>query len=80
MRESDDRAEFIIADSGIGIPEEELQEIFGVFVVSSRTKTQAGGRGVGLALCKAAIEAHGGTITAESKGAKGLLLSLFYNW
>ena len=71
VRESDDRAEFIIADSGIGIPEEELQEIFGVFVVSSRTKTQAGGRGVGLALCKAAIEAHGGTITAESKGGKG---------
>ena len=71
VRESDDRAEFIIADSGIGIPEEELQEIFGVFVVSSKTKTQAGGRGVGLALCKAALEAHGGTITAESKNGKG---------
>jgi len=71
VRKSDDKVEFVIADSGIGIPEEELQEIFGIFTVSSKTKTQAGGRGVGLALCKAAIEAHGGTITAESKGGKG---------
>ena len=71
VRKSDDRAEFIIEDSGIGIPEEELQEIFGVFVVSSKTRTQAGGRGVGLALCKAALEAHGGSITAESKGGRG---------
>ena len=60
--------EFTIADRGIGIPLDEVGEIFGAFVVSSKTKSQAKGRGVGLALCKAAIEAHGGMIEAISKG------------
>ncbi|MEM6338830.1 MAG: ATP-binding protein, partial [Pseudomonadota bacterium] len=63
--------EFEITDSGIGIPEEEIKEIFDAFTVSSKTKTPAGGRGVGLVLCKATIEAHGGSISAESKGGRG---------
>ena len=48
------------------MPKEELQDIFGVFVVSSKTRTPAGGRGVGLALCKKVIEVHGGKIFAEN--------------
>ncbi|AJQ51812.1 hypothetical protein UQ52_03325 [Rickettsia conorii subsp. raoultii] len=39
---------FSIKDDGIGVLKEELQSIFGVFVVSSKTRTPAGGRGVGL--------------------------------
>lgn len=41
---------FSIKDDGVGVLKEELQSIFGVFVVSSKTRTTAGGRGVGLAL------------------------------
>lgn len=63
--------EFSIADEGIGIPVGELQSIFGTFTVSSRTKTPAGGRGVGLALCKKVIELHNGEIVAESDGGRG---------
>ena len=63
--------EFIIEDDGIGIPREELYDIFTPFKMGSNTASKAEGRGVGLALCKAALEAHGGTITAESKGGKG---------
>jgi signal transduction histidine kinase len=63
--------EFVIEDEGIGIPKEELYDIFTPFKMGSNTQSKAEGRGVGLALCKAAIEAHGGYITAESKSCKG---------
>jgi len=58
---------FSISDEGIGIPPSELDEVFEEFTVSSRTQSFAGGRGVGLALCKKVIEVHGGKIKAESK-------------
>ncbi|MBU6184686.1 MAG: ATP-binding protein [Rickettsiales bacterium] len=58
---------FSISDEGIGIPPSELGEVFEEFTVSSRTESFAGGRGVGLALCKKVIEVHGGKIKAESK-------------
>jgi signal transduction histidine kinase len=58
---------FSISDEGIGIPPSELDEVFEEFTVSSRTESFAGGRGVGLAVCKKVIEVHGGKIKAESK-------------
>lgn len=64
--------EFSISDEGIGIPKEEIYDIFGAFIVSSKTKTLAGDRGIGLALCKKAIEAHGGTIWVEQNHNKGV--------
>ena len=39
--------------------------------MGSNTASKAEGRGVGLALCKAAIEAHEGSIAAESVGGIG---------
>lgn len=62
---------FTIVDEGIGIPTDELDDIFSSFTVSSKTHTPAGGRGIGLSLCKMAIEVHGGNIWAESNGQKG---------
>jgi signal transduction histidine kinase len=65
-------AKFVISDQGIGIPREEIYDVFTPFKMGSNTESKAQGRGVGLALCKSAVEAHGGTIKAESsgKGAK----------
>jgi len=57
---------FSISDEGIGIPPDELDEVFEEFTVSSRTQSFAGRRGVGLAVCKKVIEVHGGKIKAES--------------
>lgn len=62
----DNNISFSISDQGIGIPKMELLKIFEKFSVSSRTATPAGGRGVGLALCKSVIEAHDGSISATS--------------
>lgn len=71
LKQNDSLAEFIIEDEGIGIPANELHDIFAEFTVSSRTKTLAGGRGLGLALVRRVIEIHGGTIEAKSDGVKG---------
>ena len=65
--------EFTISDNGIGIPQKDIYDIFTPFKMGSNTESKAEGRGVGLALCKAAIEAHGGSITADSKGGKGAI-------
>lgn len=61
-----------VADEGPGVPDEELEIIFQAFVQSSRTKTKAGGIGLGLNLCKEIITAHHGAIWAENnKGGVG---------
>jgi CheY-like chemotaxis protein len=55
-----------IADSGLGIEPESLPKIFDAFEQGGRT--QLGGLGLGLAISKALVEAHKGTITAQSAG------------
>ena len=65
--------QFSIKDEGIGIPEEELLDIFNPFTVSSKTRSPAGGRGIGLTLCRKVIIAHGGEILAQNNPDKGAL-------
>ena len=62
---------FSIKDSGVGIPEEELTQIFEQFTQSSRTKTGAGGTGLGLYISKKIINAHHGKIWAENNQSLG---------
>jgi signal transduction histidine kinase len=60
--------EISVADTGSGIPPEDLARIFERFyqVDKSRVKSKAGSLGLGLAIVKEIITAHGGTIQAES--------------
>lgn len=60
-----------IIDEGIGIPEDEVEEIFKPFTQSSCTNTGAGGTGLGLAIAKEIVTAHHGLIYARNyeKGA-----------
>jgi len=55
-----------VSDTGVGIPEEAMRRLFKPFYT-----TKSGGLGLGLAYCKMAVEAHGGSITAESKVGEG---------
>ena len=60
-----------VADTGIGIEPEALTRIFGAFEQGDPTVTREfGGLGLGLAICKALVEKHGGRISAYS-GGKG---------
>jgi PAS domain S-box-containing protein len=65
-----------VADSGPGIPEAELEDVFGKFVQSSRTKTGAGGTGLGLAICRQIVMAHGGRISAANRSAGGAVFDV----
>lgn len=60
-----------IIDEGIGIPENELKWVFEPFTQSSRTKTGAGGSGLGLFIAKKIIEAHNGEIWSSNNDNKG---------
>ncbi len=58
-----------IRDTGIGIPADALTRIFDMFSqVDRRLERVTGGLGIGLALVKALVESHGGTVAAESAG------------
>ncbi len=58
-----------IEDNGIGIAAENLPKLFQKFYQVDSTYTRAaGGVGLGLAICKEIVEAHGGKIWAESGG------------
>jgi len=61
--------EFVVSDSGEGIPAEHLAHVFERFYRVDRARDRAhGGSGIGLAITKALVEAHGGTVTASSAG------------
>ena len=61
-----------VRDRGIGIPAEDLPRLFTPFFRTDRSRARGtGGTGLGLALAKRIAEAHGGSISAESKPGSG---------
>jgi len=63
----------VVADTGVGIPAEDLPYIFERFWRgdASRTHVDGAGAGLGLAIAKQLVEAHQGTITADSTTGLG---------
>src|SRR5207249_6908921 len=60
--------EFSVADTGIGIQEDQLENIFDNFhQASSKTARLYGGTGLGLAIVKQLIESQGGSLWVKSK-------------
>jgi signal transduction histidine kinase len=65
---SKDEVVFFVSDNGIGIDANETEKIFDLFY---RGTADGEGSGIGLAIVKRIIEAHGGRIWIESQGSKG---------
>ncbi|MCF7804279.1 MAG: PAS domain S-box protein [Candidatus Marinimicrobia bacterium] len=61
-----------ITDSGVGIPEEDLEKIFDPYF-----STKDMGHGLGLATCYSIVQKHGGKIEAESEVGRGTTMTIY---
>lgn len=73
LRDKDDHVEVSVADTGIGITDQDLGRIFDRFyrVDESRTK-KVGGTGLGLSIVKQVVHLHGGDINAQRNDEQGM--------
>lgn len=79
IRARGDKALLIeISDTGSGIPQEDLPFVFERFYKAdkARTRGRLGGTGLGLAIAKNLVEAHGGTISVQSKLGEGTTFTI----
>ncbi|MBA4147251.1 MAG: hypothetical protein H0X66_03985 [Verrucomicrobia bacterium] len=72
-----DKAVFRLTDNGVGIPAESLPHLFERFYRVDKARNRSkGNSGLGLAICKAIVEAHGGAIHVESTFGAGTTFSI----
>ena len=69
---SDEWVQVSVADTGVGVAAEDLPFVFERFYRADKSRTRAtGGAGLGLAIAKQWVEAHGGKIQVESEPGRG---------
>ena len=68
----DDGVELVVADDGPGFPPDSRSKLFEPFAMA----TGAGSSGIGLAISRSIVEAHGGTITAGDAPGGGAVVTI----
>jgi signal transduction histidine kinase len=72
LEDRGDEARLSVRDTGIGLRPDQRERVFERFYQADATATRAhGGAGLGLAVAKAIVCAHGGTIGVESELGRG---------
>ena len=72
VQQQDDWLVYRVTDTGIGIPKEEVENVFAEFrQVDATTTKEYGGTGLGLSITKRLVEMHGGRIGVQSELGKG---------
>ncbi|NVR28901.1 cell wall metabolism sensor histidine kinase WalK [Listeria monocytogenes] len=75
LKKFEDEIEVSIADEGLGVPDEDLANVFDRFFrVDKARSREMGGTGLGLAIAREVIETHGGRIWAERNKNKGTII------
>ncbi len=69
---------FRVQDNGRGIPAESLPHIFDRFYRADPARAQGNESGLGLAIARSIVEAHGGSISAESEVGKGTRVKIVF--
>jgi signal transduction histidine kinase len=75
--DSDGHRRIEISDNGIGVPHDEVGQLFSRFYrASTATRRAIPGTGLGLVIARAIVESHGGTISLESREGEGTRVSV----
>lgn len=79
-RQTDTGSEFSVQDTGIGMTEEQVKNIWERFYKADRSRmnTKYGESGLGLAIVHQLVDLHGGTIKVDSEYGKGTRFTIFF--
>ena len=76
-KQVDDQVVITVTDTGIGIPEKDLPDLFGRFFrASNATAAAIPGTGLGLAIVRAIVEGHGGELQVDSVEDQGTVMTV----
>lgn len=76
LRQEGNQMRLTVRDQGEGIPADKMQHIFDRFYQTDGSKQRAVGLGLGLAVVKRVVDAHGGAIEVTSQAGKGTTVTL----
>jgi signal transduction histidine kinase len=78
VQKSSDLIQISISDQGPGIPEHELENVFAPFYRVDKSRNKQPGSGLGLAVARDIIRAHGGDITLINRQPHGLTAMVIF--